>query len=186
MSIKANAFSVGLSAPQTIDKFVVYIPYLVTAPLRVHSTTLPMKRRATTTVTIGGVSIPLPSKVQQDGTWSCTLTESVLSEVYANIVALQKVQFKDNDQNVLTKWKSIEPVIFILDEFTGDVPKFYCKLTGCWLESVSEPKIDWSKPDTPLEWTLNFKYSGIQDISDLGQVVDSLTAKVASLIKKVV
>lgn len=162
MSIKVNAFSTILPAPQTIDKFVVWIPGILDSPMRVSSATLPQSKQGVNEINFTGQPVRIPTKEQYPGTWTCRMTESALGDIAYQISTMKKNQYViDSKTECVQSFKMINPVIFITDEVTGAVPTFHCILEGAFIESINEVHLDWSQPGTPLQWDITFRYTKI-------------------------
>lgn len=90
MSVKVTAFRTLYTAPQTLDKFVVYIPTLVTSPLSVTAASFPFETYKESSFPVNGYSMSFPTRKVIPGDWSCVMEESVLNLNGLNIKVFQE------------------------------------------------------------------------------------------------
>ena len=156
MSLKAEAFSLTLSAPKTQDKFYVQLPGSTKSLFRVSSTSLPYSSRAEGVITFLGRKVFIPTIKEVEGEWSCVLEEDVALGTGAMISALER------RVGTFNKYLSDSLNIFVTDQFTGLVPQLAVTLKYVWLKRVDPVQLDWSKPDQPIKYKLTFKYSALK------------------------
>lgn len=134
MSIKGKVLHSVVSSPMTADRYLVYIPNIIDSPITCHATSLPFDERNEVVVSVRGQEVFLPAKTHVQGTWSCSLYESVeaLSTIQVELAKLLQV----NDVNTTPAYcKPVDVFIFLVNNH--DIPVFGRVLRNAWIKSVT-------------------------------------------------
>lgn len=162
MSIKGQMLQYSI-VPQVASNYMVLIPGIIDAPLRCHTTSLPSVTRNENVISVSGQPVYIPGKTQIQGTWSCTLYESELGDVYRQVALLRKSQMLVNDvTDTPMGYKFFNIHIFLLNSL--DIPVVGRVLGGSWLVNVEPLNLDASTPDAPVSYVLTFRYQTCKDI----------------------
>ena len=175
MSRKLTAFRVANIAPQPTCNYLVWIPSIITSPFAVENTTMPFVEVESKTIPIRGVSYSIPVKKKAQGTWSCTLNESILlTSVYQTLYKLYNDTTKNgrdvmNNENPMSTNDSSEIFasrlkdiyIFITDGISGLIPMLMCVLKNCYLTKIEPIGLDATGGATPMKLKLSFQYNDI-------------------------
>ena len=139
--------------------FWVYIHNSPLTPLLVTSATFPTEVWDEDVVYIEGRPVPLPTKPQTPGQWSCKLNTDV------GDISMQLAQWFLQPVNPLHyKLNAGDIVIALTDPITRVAPLHIRVLKDAWLKTVETLSIDWSNPSQPVQWSLNFRYSRIKTL----------------------
>lgn len=154
MSLKQNAYAVANPAPKLSSRFSIMLPKCPWSVLRVSSSSLPLPSYATSQLSWSGKDIMLPTKKITHGTFTCTYDEDTFLSGMLTIShlerALNTASLEDRDL-----------LIFLTDDFTGEVPQNCTTLKGVFLTSVTPLQLSWSE-SSPVKWTLTFTYNDIE------------------------
>lgn len=163
MSRKLTSFrTAACVAPQTTCNYVVWIPSILTSPFVVERTTLPFSEIESKTIAVRGIMYSIPVKRKAQGSWSCTLGESILmSSIYQSLWKQHVELSTDNIVNKLFTVSYKDIFIYVTDGVTGTTPIMGCVLRDCYLERILPISLDASGATTPMKIELTFRYNDI-------------------------
>lgn len=199
MSRKLAAFRVANIAPQPACNYLVYIPPIITSPLAVETVSMPFPEIESKSIAIRGVSYSIPVKRKAQGTWTCTMNESILlTSVYQSLYKLyndyqksgRNADLLENPNPVSTedladifsaKLKNI--FIFMTDGLAGVVPMLTCVLKDCFLTKIDPISFTADGSVTPVKIQLTFQYNDIVNGLDLKTIKNPLAVTAVNAAK---
>ncbi len=158
MSYKAAAFLINCPQPQTLDKFTVYIPGILTSPLMVTEAVLPHDVYNESAIWVGGQPVYLPTKSQVPGEWECVMEENCLQTSRVQILLKWRLDVSDVSGTTV----ALRDITIIqLDTYTGSMPVHIVILKKAWLKSVDPIQFGSSKNTETVKYRLKFRYQSI-------------------------
>lgn len=204
MSRRQTLFRVANIAPQTACSYLVYIPSIITSPFAVEATSLPFADIETKTITIRGITYTVPVKRKAQGTWTCTLNDSILlTSVYQALYKMYNEFYRGNkklagnfegdDENgnpmstfnkseiYSAKMKNI--YIFMTDGISGVVPMLTCVLKNCFITKIDPINLAADAATTPIKVGLGFQYNDIVSGTDLKKIKNPIAVTAVNAAK---
>ena len=154
MGLKSNLYGALNPHPKMDYHFYVALPGCPWSVMRVSAAALPATKHNSTTLSFLGRKLILPKDTDRTGTWTCTYDEDLVGTGHLTVTRLDS--FIKN-----TEMKRSDLLIFITDEFTGEIPQNCFILENAFLQSIDTVRLGWSS-NKPIQYSLTFGYSGFR------------------------
>lgn len=154
MSLKATLYDNTLVAPKSSAKFFVMLPGCPWSVLRVSNCSLPMVKHNTSDVSFLGRKVVVANDRDLGGTWTCTYDDDL---AMSGMLTISKLDHMIGTSSIEKR----KLLIFVTDEFTGEIPQNCIVLNDVFLKSCEDVKLDWSSTDV-VRHKLTFQYSSLK------------------------
>lgn len=173
MSYKVSIFRVANIAPQPTCNYLIWIPSIITSPVAIETASVPFPEVESKTIPVRGIQYSIPVKKKAQGTWSCTMGESILmTSIYQSLFKMYNDMTKydrlENENPMSTE--DIAEIfsarlrniyIFVTDGISGVIPMLTCILKNCYLTKINPLKLNAAGGAEAMNVELTFQYNDI-------------------------